>query len=138
MLMLIHSNSNSAIEVITSAKRIILKQDPYTKDFVLAKVNIWNTTVANLTLMALGSGAPEIALNIIETVETLDRKPGQLGAYTVVGSAAFNFLMISALSIYAVNEQNDTRTPQELIQMGTPKGAKKVLNTTVFAITTVW
>lgn len=30
------------------------------------KVRVWNDTVANLTLMALGSSAPEILLNIIE------------------------------------------------------------------------
>jgi Ca2+/Na+ antiporter len=29
------------------------------------EVNIWNDTVANLTLMALGSSAPEILLSII-------------------------------------------------------------------------
>ena len=30
------------------------------------KVRIWNDTVSNLTLMALGSSAPEILLSIIE------------------------------------------------------------------------
>jgi solute carrier family 8 (sodium/calcium exchanger) len=29
---------------------------------------LWNPTVANLTLMALGSSAPEILLNVIETI----------------------------------------------------------------------
>ena len=115
-----------------------MKQDPYNGNFEKIKVNVWNPTVANLTLMALGSSAPEILLSVIETVQTLGKKPGELGASTIVGSAAFNFLMISALSIYAVNEENDTRSPQELIQLGTPKGVKKVLDTGVFAITTVW
>jgi solute carrier family 8 (sodium/calcium exchanger) len=45
-----------------------LKEDPYTGNFVQTKVNVWNPTVANLTLMALGSSAPEILLNVIETV----------------------------------------------------------------------
>lgn len=58
----------NAIEVITSSKRLILKEDPYTGNFVQTKVNVWNPTVANLTLMALGSSAPEILLNVIETV----------------------------------------------------------------------
>lgn len=64
MLLLVYR----AIEVITSSKRIILKEDPYTGEFVQTKVNVWNPTVANLTLMALGSSAPEILLNVIETV----------------------------------------------------------------------
>lgn len=58
----------NAIEVITSGKRIVLKQDPYSGSWVKTKVNVWNPTVANLTLMALGSSAPEILLNVIETV----------------------------------------------------------------------
>ena len=29
-------------------------------------VRVWNATIANLTLMALGSSAPEILLNVIE------------------------------------------------------------------------
>ena len=45
----------------------MLKEDPYTGEFVQTKVNVWNPTVANLTLMALGSSAPEILLNVIET-----------------------------------------------------------------------
>ena len=44
-----------------------MKEDPYTHEFVSTKVNVWNPTVANLTLMALGSSAPEILLNVIET-----------------------------------------------------------------------
>lgn len=115
-----------------------MKQDPYTGDFIKTKVNVWNPTVANLTLMALGSSAPEILLNVIETVQTLGKKPGELGPSTIVGSAAFNFLVISGISIYAVNEQNDNRTQQERTALGTPKGVKKVLDTGVFTITTIW
>lgn len=128
----------SAIEVITSSKRVVMKYDPYRQEFVQTKVNVWNPTVANLTLMALGSSAPEILLNVIETVQTLGAKPGELGPSTIVGSAAFNFLVISGISIYAVNEQNDERSRQELIDDQTPKGVKKVQDTGVFAITTVW
>jgi len=94
--------------------------------------------VANLTLMALGSSAPEILLNVIETVSTLGKTPGELGPSTIVGSAAFNFLMISGISIYSVNESNDTRTKLECEAAGTPKGVKKVQDTGVYAITTCW
>lgn len=73
---------------------------------------MWNPTVANLTLMALGSSAPEIFLSIIETVSNLGSIPGELGASTIVGSASFNFLVISGVSILAVNEATDNRTPK--------------------------
>ena len=58
--------------------------------------------------MALGSSAPEILLSVIETLTTLGKCPGELGASTIVGSAAFNLLVISGVSIYAVSEENDT------------------------------
>lgn len=124
--------------MITSGKRIVVRQDPYSGEFVQTKVPVWNPTVANLTLMALGSSAPEILLNVIETVSTLGDRPGELGPSTIVGSAAFNFLIISGISIYAVNADNDTRTKQELEQDEVPRGVKKVADTGVFAITTCW
>jgi Ca2+/Na+ antiporter len=66
---------------------------------------VWNPTVANLSLMALGSSAPEIMLSVIETIVMIDETPGELGPSTIVGSAAFNLLMITAVSIYAVDEK---------------------------------
>jgi len=36
------------------------------------KMLVWNATVANLTLMALGSSAPEILLALLEAVGTMD------------------------------------------------------------------
>ena len=65
------------------------------------KVPKWNQTVANLTLLALGSSAPEILLAVIDTVSALDQEPGELGPSTIVGSAAFNLLVICAACIVA-------------------------------------
>jgi len=88
--------------------------------------------------MALGSSAPEIMLNVIETVMTLGQKPGELGASTIVGSAAFNLLVISGVSIMAVTEESDERTDEEIDEDQTPKGVKKIGKTKVFAVTTVF
>ena len=63
----------------------------------------WNATVANLTLMALGSSAPEILLSVIEVV-TSGFFAGELGPSTIVGSAAFNMLCISAVCVTALPE----------------------------------
>ena len=52
--------------------------------------------------MALGSSAPEILLSVIETVTMLGLTPGELGPSTIVGSAAFNLLVISAVSIISI------------------------------------
>lgn len=77
--------------------------------------------MANLTLMALGSSAPEILLSVISTVSDIEAIPSPLGPSTIVGSAAFNLLMISALSIIAVDE--------------TPKA---IADTGVFAVTSIF
>jgi solute carrier family 8 (sodium/calcium exchanger) len=55
--------------------------------------------------MALGSSAPEIMLSVIETVTLLGYIPGELGPSTIVGSGAFNLLIITAVSIMAVDEK---------------------------------
>jgi len=55
--------------------------------------------------MALGSSAPEILLSVIGTMIDLDEEPPVLGPSTIVGSAAFNLLVISGLSILAVGEE---------------------------------
>lgn len=40
-------------------------------------VRIWNETVSNLTLMALGSSAPEILLSVIEVLSSICYKHKQ-------------------------------------------------------------
>ena len=94
-----------AIERITSQKRKIVKWDPEKNVKVEKEVLLWNETVANLTLMALGSSAPEILLAVGETVQHLTEEPtgrDSLGLFTIVGSAAFNLLMITAICIVCV------------------------------------
>jgi solute carrier family 8 (sodium/calcium exchanger) len=84
-----------AISVITSkTKRIVIAGEEI-------EVTVWNETVANLTLMALGSSAPEILLATIETV-ALGFEAGELGPGTIVGSAAFNLLVITSICVYFV------------------------------------
>jgi len=70
--------------------------------------------------MALGSSAPEILLNVLETVSALDEPAGALGASTIVGSAAFNLLFISAVCIPSVDK------PKKIADLG------------VFAVTTIF
>lgn len=57
-----------------------------------------------------------------------------MGPSTIVGSAAFNLLIISAVSVYAVSEENDTADDRD---DSCPKGVKKIYDMNVFAITAV-
>ena len=88
-----------AIEMITSQEQVVERiVDGQYKQFT---VLVWNGTIANLTLMALGSSAPEILLSVIEIV-TSGFYAGALGPSTIVGSAAFNLLCISAVCVTAI------------------------------------
>jgi|Transcript_42473 solute carrier family 8 (sodium/calcium exchanger) len=92
-----------AIQVITSKSELELVPDADGNIIQVEKL-FWNATIANLTLMALGSSAPEIILSIADTMGTLGKIPSELGPQAIVGSAAFNLLVISAVSIVAVDE----------------------------------
>ena len=107
-----------AIEVITS--QTITKEIKDSQGNIIGSIEeiVWNPTVANLSLMALGSSAPEIMLSVIETITFIERTPCELGPSTIVGSAAFNLLIITAVSIMAVDEK-----------------PKKIDDVNVFAIT---
>eukprot|EP00163_Fabomonas_tropica_P013589 TRINITY_DN2512_c0_g4_i2.p1 TRINITY_DN2512_c0_g4~~TRINITY_DN2512_c0_g4_i2.p1 ORF type:complete len:886 (-),score=274.86 TRINITY_DN2512_c0_g4_i2:228-2885(-) len=103
----------AAIEVITSKTRTVTEINPVTGQEETIELQVWNATVANLTLMALGSSAPEILLAVIETVMNLGKEPGELGPSTIVGSAAFNLLVISAVCVVSVPD-GEIRRIEEL------------------------
>ncbi|XP_048378191.1 sodium/calcium exchanger 3-like isoform X1 [Stegostoma tigrinum] len=90
----------ASIEVITSQEKEITITLP-NGETSMATVRIWNETVSNLTLMALGSSAPEILLSLIEVCGH-GFLAGQLGPGTIVGSAAFNMFVIIAVCIYCI------------------------------------
>lgn len=90
----------SSIEVITSQEREITVKKP-NGETTTTTVRLWNETVSNLTLMALGSSAPEILLSVIEVCGHGFRA-GELGPSTIVGSAAFNTFVIIAICVYVV------------------------------------
>ena len=110
----------ASIEVITSQKREIRKKN-LDGTISITTVAIWNETVSNLTLMALGSSAPEILLSIIEVIGK-NFQSGDLGPGTIVGSAAFNSFVIIAICIMAI-----------------PTGeSRRIRHQRVFFVTTAW
>lgn len=92
----------AAIEEITSHERILWVEvnEGARRKF---HVKTWNATMANLSLMALGSSAPEILLSATE-LPTKDFFAGKLGPSTIVGSAAFNLLVITAVCVCSIPE----------------------------------
>ena len=96
-----------AIEVITAQERTVTLEDGAT-----VSVKVWNATVANLSLMALGSSAPEILLSVMEIIGA-SFFSGELGPSTIVGSAAFNLLMIIGVCVIALPD-GETRKIDDL------------------------
>lgn len=89
----------AGIEAITEAERIVWRKvHGVRRKF---RVKVWNPTVANLTLMALGSSAPEILLTAIELWANKFFS-ASIGPQTIVGSAAFNLFIISAVCVTAL------------------------------------
>jgi solute carrier family 8 (sodium/calcium exchanger) len=69
--------------------------------------------------MALGSSAPEILLSVISTCKDIEAIPPELGPSTIVGSAAFNLLCISGVSIIAVGgEDGDVKKVDDMWVFG--------------------
>ncbi|CAM6001535.1 unnamed protein product, partial [Sphagnum balticum] len=110
----------AAIEVITSQERDVIVTSKTTGEKQIISVRVWNETVSNLTLMALGSSAPEILLSIIE-IYSLNFEAGDLGPSTIVGSAAFNMFVIIAICVWSV-----------------PEKAKRIKHLRVFCVTVVF
>lgn len=112
-----------AIEEITAQTIKMEYWDKEKSTMIVIERQIWNATVANLTLMALGSSAPEILLSVISTVKDIEAIPPELGPSTIVGSAAFNLLCISGVSIIAVGGEDEE--------------IKKIDDTWVFGVTSI-
>merc|ERR1719187_281357 len=110
-----------SIEMITAQEKEVSVKDPKSGKTQVVVVKVWNETVANLTLMALGSSAPEIMLSVIEIIAK-DFKAGDLGPGTIVGSAAFNLFMIIGLCMYVI--------PDDEI--------RKIKHLRVFFVTATW
>lgn len=110
----------AAIEVITSKEKEVTIKKPTGEPQVIV-VRVWNETVANLTLMALGSSAPEILLSVIEMFAK-NFQAGDLGPGTIVGSAAYNLFVIIALCVVVI-----------------PDGeVRKIKHLRVFFVTATW
>jgi hypothetical protein len=67
---------------------------------------VWLLLVVVVLLLAVAVGQrrlqPEIMLAVLDTVQTLGSTPGELGPSTIVGSAAFNLFVISAVCVTAL------------------------------------
>lgn len=133
-LFVISDVMHSGIEKITSSRKTSYENNDGVRTKFMTPT--WNTTIANLTLMAIANSAPEILLNLIETIKTLDSgRASELGIATIIGSASFNLFVVTGISIASVSEGDDTRQQFELDYDQTPRGVKKIRDTGVYVTT---
>lgn len=110
----------ASIEIITSKKKVIKVRDENGKSMTVM-VRVWNETVANLTLMALGCSCPEILLSSIEIIGK-GFEAGEMGPGSTVGSAAFNLFVIIGVCNWVIPEGQ----------------VRKIKRVSVFLVTAVW
>lgn len=92
-----------AIAKITSRTELVEVKNLEGKSMTIG-VPVWNPRLANVALLALGSAAPEIFLSFFSTVLNIESIPNELGPMVLIGSGAFNLLVVTGISILAVSE----------------------------------
>jgi Ca2+/Na+ antiporter len=97
----------------------VKKKDSMGKE-VWVEEPVWNWVVANISLMALGSSIPEIMLSLIEAILTLGKPAGELGAATIVGSAAFNLFVIVGVCTAAMKDGKACSHAPSVLCLSTP------------------
>ena len=85
---------------------------------VETKIRLWNPVIASLTIMVMGTSAPQILLVLIEAFQTVgylqrihvveSPQKDLIGPSVIFGSAAFNTFFVTAVCVYAPNPANDT------------------------------
>ncbi|GJP42875.1 hypothetical protein CLOM_g2406 [Closterium sp. NIES-68] len=112
-----------AMENIVQQTRKVRIWDPAARRWVESQQRIWNPAIADITLLALGTCAPQISLAVIDAVRRLGKSGGQdLGAGTIIGGAAFNLFPILAVCVL----------------VPPPGAVKRISDVGVFLVEFVW
>jgi solute carrier family 8 (sodium/calcium exchanger) len=93
-----------SIHEITSQQEPVEILETGTSKIVQVNVPMWNESIANVTLLALGSSCPEIFLCFFSMFIDIDATPNPTGPMVLVGSAGFNVLVVMAVAILGANE----------------------------------
>ncbi|XP_031496490.1 magnesium/proton exchanger 1 [Nymphaea colorata] len=99
-----------SMENIVKQTKSVVVVDPCSKAELIKKAKIWNHTIADITLLALGTSFPQISLAIIDAFQNLGCKyAGGLGPGTLVGSAAFDLFPIHAVCVVVPKDETVKR-----------------------------
>lgn len=76
-----------AMDKIVQQTRKVVRRDPHAGVEEVVHARIWNPVLADITLLALGTSAPQISLAIIDAIQ-------QLGEKTSAGTTTFFFIYL--------------------------------------------
>ena len=103
---LTHKFMASILMVTSKRKEVKVRDENGNMQTVV--VQIWNQTVAAITLMAMGCSMPEVLLTIIEVVGH-NFETGELGPCSTVGSAVFNMCFVIAVCNFVIPKGENRR-----------------------------
>ena len=66
--------------------------------------HVWSTNIANITLLSVATSSPQLFLCWISTFAVMDKTPDKLGPMVIVGSASFQLVVASAVSVLAATK----------------------------------
>ena len=67
-------------------------------------IPVWNSHMANVTLLALASAAPEFFLCFFSTFADIEAIPQDIGPIVLIGKGSFNLLVVTGVSILSISE----------------------------------
>ena len=82
-----------AMDKIVQQTRKVVRRDPHAGVEEVVHARIWNPVLADITLLALGTSAPQISLAIIDAIQ-------QLGEKTSAGTTFFIYLFVNLVFFY--------------------------------------
>lgn len=106
----------ASIEMITSVKKQVRIKDEQGREQMVV-VCVWNQTIANLSLIALGGSASEVFLAFIQIISN-EYKAEELGPSESVASAAFNLMVIIGVHLL----DSAQRQPPHPVPARLPRG----------------
>eukprot|EP00347_Sterkiella_histriomuscorum_P006709 403351736 len=118
-LIVLQDKMFGAIEIILAQKAKVIRKDKNHNQIELP-MELWNPSVATITVMAISANSPLLILNLIDLIQDTSGEinSNQIGIFALIGQAAFQVLFISGVTIMSVSSSQ----------------VKKVLNFDIYLI----
>ncbi|CDW75956.1 na ca-exchange isoform a [Stylonychia lemnae] len=92
-----------AVEVILSQKAMIIRRDRNNNQIELP-IELWNPTVATVTIMAISANSPLLLMNLIDLIldTSGEINTNQIGIFALIGQSSFLCMFVSGVVIMSL------------------------------------